>query len=253
MRNVSNIRGVRGGPGVPDTNVGYLTKEGSVARMSRIEPVQTRSELVADQLRDRIAAGEFPVGSLIPTERELAEDTGVSRNSVREAVRSLVHAGMLAARAGYGTYVTDTSDLAPTLARHIDRDREQDVAEVRAILEREGARLAAQRATPDQIVALREALVVRSDAVGSGDADAFTTADIAFHRALMAASGNALLAELYRGVGGNELALDNGGLAHEAPGMTAAHEAVVDAVADHAPDAAASAADHLVALVAELA
>ena len=68
--------------------------------MPRIEPVQTRSEQVADQLRDRIAAGEFPVGSLIPTEKDLAEETGVSRNSVREAVRALVHAGMLASRAG---------------------------------------------------------------------------------------------------------------------------------------------------------
>ena len=102
--------------------------------MPRINPQRTLSERVADQLRDRIAAGEFPVGTLIPTENDLAEEMGVSRNSVREALRALVHAGMLGARAGYGTFVTATSDLAPTLARHIDRDREQDVAEVRAIL-----------------------------------------------------------------------------------------------------------------------
>lgn len=220
--------------------------------MPRIEPVQTRSEQVADQLRDRIAAGEFPVGSLIPTEKDLAEETGVSRNSVREAVRALVHAGMLASRAGYGTYVTHTSDLAPTLARHIDRDREQDVAEVRAILEREGARLAALRATPEQIDALRSALAVRSDALADGDEDASTAADIAFHRMLMAASGNALLAELYRGVGGNELALHNVGMVRETAGMTAAHEAVVTEVAAHDPVAAAAAADHLIALVEAL-
>lgn len=217
--------------------------------MPRIEPPQTRSERVADQLRDRIAAGEFPVGALIPTEKELAEDTGVSRNSVREAVRALVHAGMLASRAGYGTYVTDTSDLAPTLARHIDRDREQDVEEVRAILEREGARLAARRATPEQVAALHTALHARADAVGGADPAAFTAADIDFHRTLMAASGNALLAELYRGVGGNELALLNCGGDCETPAMAAAHADIVEQVTVGDADAAATAADRLVRLV----
>lgn len=218
--------------------------------MPRIEPSQTRAERVADQLRDRIAAGEFPVGTLIPTEKELAEETGVSRNSVREAVRALVHSGMLASRAGYGTYVTDISDLAPTLARHIDREREQDVAEVRAILEREGARLAARHADEDQIRALREGLASRAEAVAAGDTTAFTAADIAFHRRLMAASGNELLAELYRGVGGNELALQNSGSSGETPEMTAAHTGIVTAVVSGDGDAAAAAADRLTELVA---
>ncbi len=208
--------------------------------MPKIEPPPSRSERVADQLRDRIAAGEFPVGALIPTEKDLAEETGVSRNCVREAVHALVHAGMLASRAGYGTYVTDTSDLAPTLARHIDREREQDVAEVRAILEREGARLAARHAGADQITALRGALAARTDA----------TADITFHGTLMAASGNALLAELYRGVGGNELALETCGTAGESPEMAAAHADIVTAVAAGDEAAAAAAADRLTDLVA---
>jgi DNA-binding FadR family transcriptional regulator len=208
--------------------------------MPKIEPPQSRSERVADQLRDRITAGEFPVGALIPTEKDLAEETGVSRNCVREAVHALVHAGMLASRAGYGTYVTDTSDLAPTLARHIDREREQDVAEVRAILEREGARLAARHAGDDEITALRGALAARTDAA----------ADIAFHRTLLAASGNALLAELYRGVGGNELALETCGTDGESPEMAAAHADIVTAVAAGDEAAAVAAADRLTGLVA---
>ncbi|WP_420097969.1 FadR/GntR family transcriptional regulator [Corynebacterium sp.] len=222
--------------------------------MSRIQPQRTLSEQVAAQLRDRITSGEFPVGALIPTENDLADDMGVSRNSVREAVRALVHAGMLGARAGYGTFVTATSDLAPTLARHIDGDREQDVAEVRAILEREGARFAAMRATQSQVAALQAALVARSEAT---DEDSYAAADIAFHRLLMEASGNALLAELYRGTGGNEQALMHFALAEtdfsrrsEAiADIDAEHVAIVRAVADRDPAEAAAAADRALTTV----
>lgn len=222
--------------------------------MPRINPQRTLSERVADQLRNRIAAGEFPVGALIPTENDLAEEMGVSRNSVREALRALVHAGMLGARAGYGTFVTATSDLAPTLARYIDRDREQDVAEVRAILEREGARYAALRATDSQVEALETALLARSDA---SDEDSYAATDIAFHRLLMEASGNALLAELYRGVGGNEQALmhftpadiDFAERSGAIADIDAEHAAIVRAVADHDPDEAAAAAERAVFMV----
>lgn len=222
--------------------------------MPRIEPQPTLAERVSAQLRERIACGEFPVGSMLPPETVLAEELGVSRNSAREAIRSLVHAGMLGARAGYGTYVTAASDVAPVLARRIGQDRADDVAEVRAILEREGARFAAMRATPAEVDALREALAARATAV---DGEAYAAADIAFHRMLLDASGNELLAELYRGTGGNEQALDRLNtaqvdLASEAAGLAEidhAHGEIVEAVAAGDPDAAAAAADHMVALV----
>ena len=126
--------------------------------MPRLQQNVSLAEQVAGQLRRRIAGGEFPVGALLPTEHELAQELGVSRNSVREGVRSLVHAGLLGARAGYGTFVVATSDLAPTLARRLEHDRAADIAEVRLLLEREGARLAASRATPEQHRRLGEAL-----------------------------------------------------------------------------------------------
>lgn len=225
--------------------------------MPRIESRQTLSERVAEQLRRRISAGEFPVGSILPSENALADDMGVSRNCVREAVRALVHSGLLGARAGYGTYVTSTSDVAPTLARHIGQDSPEspeDVAEVRSILEREGARLAADRATTDQVTQLQAALVPRSAAT---TLDEYSHADIAFHRLLMEASGNGLLAELYRGIRGNEQALldftdppidiaDRDGQLVE---IDDGHHAIVAAVAAHDAQGAADAADRTVALV----
>ncbi len=222
--------------------------------MPRIAPVPTLSERVAEQLRQRITSGEFPVGSLLPGELDLAEELEVSRNSVREALRALVHAGMLGARAGYGTYVTATSDVAPALARRVDQDRAVDVAEVRGILEREGARLAAGRASAEQVRALREALTARASAADAGE---YAAADIAFHRLLLETSGNALLAEIYRGVGGNEQALlhmrdpgfDLAAEAEEIAAIDEAHVAIVAAVAAGDPEEAARAADRTIELV----
>ena len=220
--------------------------------MSRITPNVTLAEQVTDQLRRRIAEGEFPVGSLIPTEAELTQELGVSRNSVREALRSLVHVGLLGARAGYGTFVLATNEVAPTLTRRLDHERAADVAEVRLLLEREGARLAAIRRTDEQAERLEAALATRTAQIGR---PGYEDADIAFHRVLLEASGNELLAELYRGVGGNEqalLALRTG----EAEGdgtseIDAAHVVIARAVIAGDPVAAEAAAAHAVRLVNE--
>ncbi|WP_284294800.1 FadR/GntR family transcriptional regulator [Luteimicrobium album] len=169
--------------------------------MPKLSPNVPLSTQVADQLRGRIADGEFPVGSRIPTEAQLTDELGVSRNSVREALRSLAHAGLLRARAGDGTYVTATSELAPALERELERARVADVAEVRLVLEREAARLAAARATPVQLGALEHALAARESA---GTGATYAAADLDFHHALLDASGNLLLAELHRGTGGVE-------------------------------------------------
>ena len=223
--------------------------------VTRISPNVTLSEQVADQLRHRIAEGEFPVGSLIPTEAELTHELGVSRNSVREALRSLVHVGLLGARAGYGTFVLAASEVAPTLARRLDHERAVDVLEVRLLLEREAARLAAIRRTPEQLERLQGAAAERIAQLGS---PGYEDADIEFHHVLLEASGNALLAELYRGVGGNEQALiatrgfaDDDAAANGPSPIDDAHDAIVEAVAAGDPVAAEAAATHAVRLVNE--
>ena len=221
--------------------------------MEPIPPHVPIAEQVAGQLRRRIAAGEFPVGSRLPTEHELTAQLGVSRNSVREALRALVHAGMLRARVGDGTYVAATSDLAPAIARRLELDRAADVAEVRLILEREGARLAAARAGAEQIASLRAALAERAAAT---DGMAYAAADIAFHHTLMEASGNVLLAELYRGAGGIEESvlritpLGDGfdRFAAATVELDDAHRALVEAIAARDPELAADVVERMVRL-----
>src|ERR1700754_2247420 len=99
------------------------------------------------QLESLIAAGEWPVGTKIPPEPELVAAFGVGRNTVREAVRALEHAGLLEPRRGDGTYVRATSDLGAALLRRARRTNVLHVLAVRAGLERDAAATAAVHRT----------------------------------------------------------------------------------------------------------
>ncbi|MGK5737448.1 FadR/GntR family transcriptional regulator [Micromonospora sp. URMC 103] len=153
------------------------------------------------QLRERILAGEWPVGSRIPTEPQLVAALGVGRNTVREAVRALQHSGVLECRQGSGTYVVSTDELAPVVARRISDDRMTEVIEVRRAFEVEAARLAALRRTPEDLVALDDALTAREAAWRGGRAEEFVEADVALHMTVVAAAHNRMLADLYASVG----------------------------------------------------
>lgn len=150
-----------------------------------------------EQLRKHIVSGDWAVGSKIPTEPALTEMLGVGRNTVREAVQSLVHAGLLMRRQGSGTYVLSDSELTVTMGRRIADANHQDVLEVRRSLEVESARLAARRRTDADITALRELNTARQAAFATGDVDEIVAADLALHRAIAATARNPVLLSLY--------------------------------------------------------
>ncbi|MFD5876767.1 FadR/GntR family transcriptional regulator [Streptomyces sp. NPDC060322] len=161
----------------------------------------TRRSALADQviaqLRNQITAGEWPVGSRIPTESELVEQLGVARNTVREAVRALAHNGLLDIRQGSGTYVVATSELAGVMHRRFADADPRHVAELRSTLESSAARLAALRRT-DRDLRQLDTLMARREAVWAcGDAEGFVAADATLHLAVVAASHNDVLTELY--------------------------------------------------------
>ncbi|KPC81515.1 MULTISPECIES: FadR/GntR family transcriptional regulator [Streptomyces] len=161
----------------------------------------TRRSALADQviaqLRNQITAGEWPVGSRIPTEPELVEQLGVARNTVREAVRALAHNGLLDIRQGSGTYVVATSELAGVMQRRFADADPRHVAELRSTLESSAARLAALRRTDRDMRQLDTLMVRREETWASGDAEAFVAADATLHLAVVAASHNDVLTELY--------------------------------------------------------
>ena len=163
-----------------------------------VQPVR-RSSLIAqvtEQLRAEIRSGRWPLGSRIPTEPELTELTGTGRNTVREAVQALVHAGMLERRQGSGTYVVATSDLGSTLTKYFADAVERDILELRQALDTQAARLAAQRRDDADIAHLQQLLGQRRDA-WDAEAPGAVDADVALHRAIVVASHNAVYLEFY--------------------------------------------------------
>ncbi|KAA0108168.1 FadR/GntR family transcriptional regulator [Mycolicibacterium sp. P1-5] len=150
------------------------------------------------QLRQSITSGEWPVGTRIPTESGLATALGVGRNTVREAVRALAHSGILEVRRGDGTYVRATSEISGALSRMCG-SRLREVLQVRRCLEVEGARLAATARTDDDIAELRHLLAHRDSLRGGGRAE-FSLADARLHFAVVRASHNEILIELYQGL-----------------------------------------------------
>ncbi|MBO3750246.1 FadR family transcriptional regulator [Streptosporangiaceae bacterium NEAU-GS5] len=153
---------------------------------------------VIDQLKEQITTGSWQMHAKIPTETVLAEHLGVGRNTVREAVRALTHAGLLECRQGDGTYVRATSELSGAMARRLRTAEQLEILEVRRALEVEAARLAATRRTEGDILALEHALARREQAWNAGDPDVFVEADLAFHVAVVEATHNRVLVDLYR-------------------------------------------------------
>ncbi|GAA2375263.1 FadR/GntR family transcriptional regulator [Nonomuraea africana] len=152
---------------------------------------------VIDQLKEQITSGSWQMHGKIPTETVLAEQLGVGRNTVREAVRALTHAGLLECRQGDGTYVRATSELSGAMLRRLRQAEQLEILEVRRALEVESARLAATRRTDDDIMLIEARLAERDRAWEAGDPEAFVESDLAFHMAVVHATHNLVLIDLY--------------------------------------------------------
>jgi DNA-binding FadR family transcriptional regulator len=154
---------------------------------------------VIEQMRGAITSGEWRVGERIPTEPELVAALGVGRNTVREAVRALSHAGLLDVRQGDGTFVRATSEISGAVHRLCGAEL-RDVLEVRRSLEMEGARMAAARRTEQELAELAVLLAERDAAMDAKDWTRGVDADIRFHLAVVRCAHNTLLLELYQGL-----------------------------------------------------
>jgi DNA-binding FadR family transcriptional regulator len=209
---------------------------------------ETLSAQVAKQIEGLIITGTWPLGTRIPPENDLVTQLKVSRNTVREALRSLVHTGMLEARAGDGTYVRALSELAAPLVRRARRGRLNDAIEVRVLLEQQAARLAALRRSDADIARLRELLDAQQAASDVADRAAYAATDDELHRAVVACAGNELLSEIYEHLGGALKLSVSPDLWDQALAAQEIdyHAALVDAIAAGDPVAAETAAANLI-------
>ncbi len=157
-------------------------------------------EIVA-RLSDSVARGQWQLGEKIPAEPELMAQMGVSRGTLREAIKALARTGVFEVRRGDGTYVRATSEISGTAQRVYREHSDQDVLQVRFALDTQAARLAAQVADASVIVRLRELLTQRVAAWERQDYQAWSQADWQFHLEMARASGVPLMHELYGSFG----------------------------------------------------
>jgi DNA-binding FadR family transcriptional regulator len=173
---------------------------------------KTVTDQAITKIKDLIISGEFAAGSKLPREADLAARLGVSRNSLREAVRALTLIGVLDARVGDGTYVTSLEPDVLLAGMGFVGDLLEattllEVHQVRRILEPVATALAASRLTEDDFKALEECLqqMEQAEARAPGQVDAsqaFVDADTAFHRIIVGAAGNATLASIIQNLSG---------------------------------------------------
>jgi GntR family transcriptional repressor for pyruvate dehydrogenase complex len=152
---------------------------------------QRLSDRLAARLMAQIEKGALQPGDRLPTEAQLAASHGVSRSVVREAVHQIKSRGLLVARQGSGVYVAPPAPLLPLAFDPAVLDSMTavlQVVELRRVLEGEIAALAAERATRAQSAGLKRALAAIEEAIVAGR-DGLAE-DLAFHRAIGAATGN---------------------------------------------------------------
>ncbi|MEU6659951.1 FadR/GntR family transcriptional regulator [Streptomyces sp. NPDC046821] len=210
--------------------------------MKNVERAPSLVDSVIAALRQEIETGAWKLGDKIPSETRLAETLGVSRLSVREAVRVLVHSGLLVTRQGNGTYVTATDESQVALRRQLDRAGAQDIIDVRRGLDIVAARLAATRRTADDLRLIQKALDDRAAASRDADVEAFADADVDFHLHIAEASRNPVLRDLYRGMSDalRDSVKADQCMKHALDGHDTSHEDLHQAVKDGDAGAAAA-------------
>lgn len=216
-------------------------------------------DVLAEKLQQAILSGQFPPGTPLPTERELVLTTGLSRGSIREALRILEAQGLVFTRAGRygGSVVSRPSDAQ--LDRHINLFARghglplRSLVEVRQALEPMVAYLAARNRTESDLEELRR-ISARLDAAAPADVPRFLEENGAWHSALAAATHNELLRALMFSISG--LMMDASRIEKFASEnvrqlVTRAHKRILDAIESKDGDTARRRAERDVLAYAE--
>jgi DNA-binding FadR family transcriptional regulator len=197
---------------------------------------------IAARLIDLITERQLKAGDRLPPERELAATMGVSRSSLREALRALAMVGVADMRHGDGTYLTnlrpDSLMRSVGLVLAMSDSGLEELFEARKLVEPGLAKLAAQRITEAEAVELHHC--AEASATALGDPEAFMWADIELHARIARAASNAVLERLLESIAGMGIASRRrtGRLAPVREQSAHDHRAIVTAIAAHDPDAA---------------
>ncbi|HYH13073.1 MAG TPA: FCD domain-containing protein [Thermomicrobiales bacterium] len=208
--------------------------------MIQSPPVRTREDLAA-LLARKIASGEYNPGDLLPSERALSDEYGLSRSMVREALRTLAERRMIEVRPGRGSVVRETtvSDAVERLIEIFDHTRvtPRNLIEARSMIETTAAALAAERAGDRELEAITLAATSCSHADSLLDRVRW---DLTFHLSIVKAAGNPLVETMFHAIQPYIVELLFRSLTDEEVSKQglAFHERIVDAIERHDAEAA---------------
>lgn len=161
---------------------------------------QTLNEYVAEQIRSQIIEHKYSSGSKLPNEFELAEEFGVCRYTVREAIKKLAATGLVEVRRGKGTFVNEmipANYFRPMMDKLILEDRDiKEIFEVRIAIETKSSALAAENATKEEVRDMEDLITAMEAALEDGNIRLYNNLDFVFHGRVAMAGKNKLLCEI---------------------------------------------------------
>jgi DNA-binding FadR family transcriptional regulator len=236
---------------------------GSGTPPSPTAPLRSRtrrglSDQLATELLSAVARGEYPPGSRLPPEAELAAQANVSRLTLREAVKVLRDKGVLRVEQGRGTFVNSPSSWSALDAELLSsrialgggsvRLLGEQLLEARRVVEVGTAGLAARRRTDDDLERLHAVIERMRATHEQGDVVAFSAADGAFHDSVLQAAGNPFLTALFEPIRtlAHQVRITTSYAPVHREEAIAAHSGILDAIERGEPDAARTAvSEHL--------
>ena len=211
-----------------------------------LKPIErTRvSQSAVDQIVELIRLRQLEPGDKLPGERQLVEQLGVGRTSVREALRALEAMGLIEVRPGIGTFVKHpVSELMATSLPHpllLDRNTLKKLFELREIIETSAAATAAVKATTNDLVLIRKAVEQMEAYYTAQNLESMVAADIELHRAILVATGNDILVSLIDNISDLlwEMRRASLSISEGVKQSIAGHRAILKALEQRQPEAA---------------
>lgn len=157
----------------------------TAATLKNLEKPELLPARIADLIRDAILKGQLAPGARL-IEQHLAKQWNISRAPLREAIRQLATEGLVTLSPHRGASVSEVSEVALT-----------ELFDVREMIESFGAELAARNATPQHVASMRALITDMERCKRDNDLSGFYVAGLEFHNVLVAATGNAMLVQLY--------------------------------------------------------
>lgn len=211
-----------------------------------LSPTRSRSDEISERLAEQIVGGRLSPGAKLPSEQEMMQAMGVSRTVVREAVAALRARGLVVTRQGAGAFVSNDPQRQPYM---IDPEglgslsSVVEVMELRMAVEAEAAAIAAERAGPAQLKAIRQAQKLFGKVAAGGERG--INEDFAFHDAIAVATQNSRFIEFLHFLGRLIIPRQSVRTFEDAAELRGymqkierEHQAILDAIEAHAPNKA---------------